>query len=246
MGNPADSYQPASTAPSYRALDEAKIVETLERLRNRIGERFPHSGLRRVAEELIAVARDVSDVVDYIRTPNWPIRAAAGLAILAMIAVLLAGLTTLQLSTSVRGMGELIQLFEAAINDIVFLGIAVYFLITIERRLKRRRALGVIHQLRSLAHVVDMHQLTKDPEQLMSPEPSTESSPERITTPAKLGRYLDYCSELLSVTSKLAALLVQYFNDEVVLGAVDEIEGLTTGLQGKIWQKIRLLERAEV
>ena len=60
----------------------------------------------------------------------------------------------------------------------------------------------------------------------------------------ELGRYLDYCSELLSVTSKLAALLVQYFNDEVVLGAVNEIETLTTGLSGKIWQKIRLLERA--
>ena len=59
----------------------------------------------------------------------------------------------------------------------------------------------------------------------------------------ELGRYLDYCSELLSVTSKLAALLVQYFNDEVVLGAVNEIETLTTGLSGKIWQKIRLLER---
>lgn len=82
------------------------------------------------------------------------------------------------------------------------------------------------------------------PERLLSPEPSTASSPERVMTPAQLGRYLDYCSELLSVTSKLAALLVQYFNDEVVLGAVDEIEGLTTGLQSKIWQKIRLLERA--
>ena len=65
-------------------------------------------------------------------------------------------------------------------------------------------------------------------------------------SPPELGRYLDYCSELLSVTSKLAALLVQYFNDEVLLGAVNEIEALTTGLSGKIWQKIRLLERAPV
>ena len=62
----------------------------------------------------------------------------------------------------------------------------------------------------------------------------------------ELGRYLDYCSELLSVTSKLAALLVQYFNDEVLLGAVNEIETLTTGLSGKIWQKIRLLDRSPV
>ena len=233
------------TTPSYRALDEAKIIETLERLRNRIGERFPESGLRKVAEELIAVGKEASETVEYIRAPNWPIRVVAGLAIAAMIAILLAGLTTLQLTTNVRGLADLVQLFEAGINDIVFLGIAVYFLLTIERRLKRRRALGVIHQLRSLAHVVDMHQLTKDPEQLLSPEPPTESSPERIVNPAQLGRYLDYCSELLSVVGKLAALLVQYFNDELVLSAVDEIEGLTTGLQGKIWQKIRLLQRAE-
>jgi hypothetical protein len=44
---------------------------------------------------------------------------------------------------------------------------------------------------------------------------------------------------LLSVDSKLAALLVQDFTDEVLLGAVNEIETLTTGLSGKIWQKIR-------
>jgi hypothetical protein len=226
----------------YRALNEAKILETLERLRDRIGERFPDSGLKRVSEELLAVGADVSQTVNYLRAPNWPIRAVAGLAIVVMVTVLGALLKTLQLP-KVHGLTDVIPLLNDSINDIVFLGIAVYFLITIERRLKRRRALGVIHQLRSLAHVVDMHQLTKDPERMLSPEPSTASSPERIETPAKLGRYLDYCSELLSVASKLAALLVQYFNDEVLLSAVDEIEGLTTGLQGKIWQKIRLLDR---
>ena len=62
-------------------------------------------------------------------------------------------------------------------------------------------------------------------------------------TAVQLGRYLDYCSELLSVTSKLAALLVQHSADEVILGAVNEIETLTTGLSGKIWQKIRLIGR---
>ena len=232
------------TAPTYRALDEAKIVGTLERLRNRIGERFPESGLRTVAEELIAVGGEVSQCVAYIRAPNWPIRIAAGVAIAGMILVLIVAVTTLQLPAGVRGLADVVQLLEAGVNDIVFFGIAVYFLLTIERRLKRRRALGVIHQLRSLAHVVDMHQLTKDPEQLLSAEPNTPSSPERMMSPPELGRYLDYCSELLSVTSKLAALLVQYFNDEVLLGAVNEIETLTTGLSGKIWQKIRLLDRA--
>ena len=36
-------------------------------------------------------------------------------------------------------------------------------------------ALRALHQFRSLAHIVDMHQLTKDPERLMSPQPHTPS-----------------------------------------------------------------------
>lgn len=122
--------------------------------------------------------------------------------------------------------------------------IAVYFLLTIETRLKRRRALRTLHQLRSLAHVVDMHQLTKDPEQLLLAPKDTPSSPARTMSASDLGRYLDYCSELVSITSKVAALHVQYFDDEMVLRAVNEIEALTTGLSGKIWQKITNLERA--
>lgn len=60
----------------------------------------------------------------------------------------------------------------------------------------------------------------------------------------ELGRYLDYCSEMLSLTSKIAASFVGHFDDPVVLTTVNEIETLVTGLSGKIWQKITLLERA--
>ena len=232
------------TTPTYRALDEAKIRETLERLRNRIGERFPDSGLRDVAEELIAVGEEVSQCVAYIRAPNWPIRMIVGFTIAAMTLVLLALARTVQLTEQPRDLAGIVQLIQAGIQNVVFFGVAVLFLGSIENRLKRTRALAMISQLRSLAHVVDMHQMTKDPERLLSAEPSTPSSPERAMTPPELGRYLDYCSELLSVTSKLSALLVQYFDDRVVLGAVNEIEALATGLSGKIWQKIRLLDTA--
>jgi len=46
---------------------------------------------------------------------------------------------------------------------------------------------------------------------------------------------------MLSLTGKLAALYVQNFDDSVVLSSVDEIESLTTGLSGKIWQKLMIL-----
>ena len=114
---------------------------------------------------------------------------------------------------------------------------------TLEGRIKRRRALGAIHELRSIAHIVDMHQLTKDPERYLSRQPDTASSPVRDMNREQLGRYLDYCSELLSVAAKLAALYVQDFADPVVLEAVSEVETLTTGLSGKIWQKITLLDQ---
>jgi hypothetical protein len=138
----------------------------------------------------------------------------------------------------------LVQVFESAVNDMVFAGVAVWFLATVETRLKRRVALRGIHELRSIAHVVDMHQLTKDPEHVLGLGPSTDSSPERSMTRFELARYLDYCSELLSLTSKLAALYVQGFDDARVLAAVNDVQGLTTGLASKIWQKIVILDTA--
>ena len=100
---------------------------------------------------------------------------------------------------------------------------------------KRAKALDMLHELRSLTHIVDMHQLTKDPALITS-------SPGGMS-PAELGRYLDLCSDMLSLIGKVSALMVQHFNDDVVLSAVNEIETLTTGLSRKMWQKITILER---
>ncbi|MDH3577528.1 MAG: hypothetical protein OEO71_06875 [Gammaproteobacteria bacterium] len=60
----------------------------------------------------------------------------------------------------------------------------------------------------------------------------------------ELIRYLDYCSEMLSVTSKIAALYIQRFNDGVVLNAVSDVETLCSGLSGKVWQKLQIAESA--
>ena len=228
----------------YRQLDQSQIGQTLRRLRDRIAERFPGSGLSNVAGELVSLSDEAFDCVAYLQKPNWPIRAAVGIVIATMVVVVGLGALSIRLSSRVNSVSELVQTLDASINDIVFLGIAIFFLVTVEARLKRRKALGSLQQLRSVVHIVDMHQLTKDPERLMSPQPDTTSSPARSMTPPELGRYLDYCSELLSLTSKIAASFVQSFNDPVVLSTVNEIETLVTGLSGKIWQKITLLDRA--
>ena len=86
-----------------------------------------------------------------------------------------------------------------------------------------------------------MHQLVKDPAATGDEARATRSSPVRKLSRYEIQRYLDYCSELLSLTGKVAAIYVQSFNDPVALNAVNEVESLTSGLSRKIWQKIVLL-----
>jgi hypothetical protein len=232
------------TAPlaRYQQLDAGHILATLERLQARIAERFPGSGLSKVATDLISIGREAEALAGFLGRPVWPIRIIGGVAIVFLLAVVLLVISAMRLPAGVNGMADFLQATESLINDLVFMGIAVYFMLTLENRFKRRRALDSLHRLRSISHIVDMHQLTKDPE-MLQPHPDTAASGDRPMSPAALGRYLDYCSELLSLTAKLAALHIQDFNDAVVLGAVNEIETLTSGLSGKIWQKITLLER---
>jgi hypothetical protein len=229
--------------PSFRALDSVRIVETLRRLRQRIEERFPAAGLVDVARDLESLGAKCAMEATALGAPNWPLRVAAG----AVLAIVLAAAVNIVIplwpgTARFATMSELVQAIDSAVNDAVFLGVAIWFFVTLERRLKRRTALRALHELRSVAHIVDMHQLTKDPERLLSPQPDTRSSPSRAMTSDQLGRYLDYCSELLSLTSKLAVLYVQRFDDSIVLQGVNDVETLTNGLSRKIWQKISILE----
>jgi hypothetical protein len=231
------------TTSHYRQLDEPKIIATLTALRDRIENQFPGSGLRKVADELIAVGGEVADCADYLNSPNWPIRIVAALLIAGMIVVLYLASPPLDLAPGAHKFSG-VQSIAAVLNIVAVVGVAVLFLLRLETNLKRRRAHAVLHELRSLAHVVDMHQLSKDPAGRRLPEPEITESPKGAMSPPSLGRYLDYCTDLLSLTGKLSALLVKRFKDDAVLSEVNEIEALTSALSGRIWQKIQLLERA--
>jgi hypothetical protein len=84
--------------------------------------------------------------------------------------------------------------------------------------------------------------LTKDPVALMPGYAPRPESPDRLDSPEDLSRYLDYCSELLAITGKLAALYAQAVSDEGVAQAVNDIETLGSNLSRKVWQKITMIE----
>ena len=221
----------------YRSLDSEKIIETIDRLCSRIDVRFPGSGLGKVCRELLTIAGESQQRSTWIAKPQKSLRVIVGVLIALMLAVLVLALANSSLPTSRFDFVLLLQVSEAGINVFIVLGAAVLFLITLEARIKRTRALKAIHELRALAHVIDMHQLTKDPERFLTRETATTPSLPAATA-TQIPKYLDYCSEMLSLIGKLAALYVQKFDDPVALSAVNEVEQLTSGLSRKIWQKI--------
>lgn len=227
----------------YRELDVRHVVTTCATLERRIEERFPDSSLAKVAKELHQIATEATSVSRWLVRPIRGLRLLAFCTVAVLVAGLLAGLSLIRLDLASKNLGELAQAVEALVNDVVFLGIGIYFLLNLESRIKRKRVLEALHVLRSIAHIVDMHQLTKDPERLLHPGPDTASSPVREMTAFELARYLDYCSELLSLISKIGAIYVQHFHDADGVDAASDVESLTVGLSRKVWQKITLLER---
>lgn len=229
----------------YSELKPERILETIAVLERRISERFPGSGLSQAAGELRRLASETDQIVNELRRPIWALRVGAAVGITGILLVALGlVLMGMRVETRVEAISDLLEGSEAAVNEMILLGLAIFFFYSLEGRVKRRRALRALHRLRSIVHIVDMHQLTKDPEHILSPGRTTAASPRRALTRFELSRYLDYCSEMLSLTSKLAALHVQYVNDPVVLGAVNDIETLAGGLSNKIWQKIMILDTA--
>jgi len=226
---------------SYRSLDPAHIVKTIERLQERIDARFPGAGLSHLCAEVLATAHQSTTQAARLAERNWPLRIAVGAILAIGVAAQIAAAKFLHLERLEADSG-LLQSLEAAVNLIILFGGAAWFLLTLEERFKRRKALDALHELRSLAHVIDMHQLTKDPTMLLGAE--TAVSPERNMTAFQLTRYLDYCAEMLALLGKLAALYADRMRDPVVIEAVNEIENLTTDLARKIWQKVSLIDRS--
>ena len=258
-------------------LQPDRLVKTINKLHQRIGERFPDSGLQRIAHQLGLIAQNMQSKAQWIGRPVTWLRALTWAICVLIVLVSLVPFYFLTQTTppqntkgefsyeiiegdstqNFKGKAELtgfefsgesgfvdvVTLMEAGINDVVLIGAAIFFLLSFETRYKRQRALKALHELRSIAHVIDMHQLTKDPHRIMSKSnySSTGNSPKLEMSEFQLRRYLDYCVEMLSLTGKVAAVYVQEFDDGVAMASASEIETLTTGLSSKIWQKIAIL-----
>jgi hypothetical protein len=238
---------------NYTSIDSEKIITTIDRLKARIEERFPDSDLGKVCGQLHEVAGHMKERSEWIARPVHWLRILTWVVCIMIVAgtitaIYSISITNQEVKPKSTTLSDFVTLLEAGINDVVLIGAAIFFLLRFENRYKRTRALKALHELRSIAHVIDMHQLTKDPHRISTPGTSASvfipgrMSPKLDMTQFELRRYLDYCTEMLSLTGKIAAVYNQVFDDGVATAAASELESLTTGLSSKIWQKILILE----
>lgn len=231
----------------YRTLDSIHITKTLHELKDRIEKRFPSSGLSKVCSELIQLAREAEARIAATGKANIPLRLAT-FGILAFGVLMLVKVAAIvKIKSEDENLYGLLQGIDSGFNILLLMGAAIVFLMSLEARWKRHKVMDHLHELRSIVHVIDMHQLPKDPS---SDRPATVAVPEagapqRVLSSFELMRYLDYCSEMLSLTAKVAALYAQSTRDSIVVDAASDIGQITTNLSGKIWQKITLVQSRE-
>lgn len=227
---------------TFRKLDASRITETLSRLQQRISERFPAAGLAQVCAELVEISLATHARAQKLAQPNIALRLVALAVIVVGLATALYVGTIIEYKRGTDNLFGVLQGIEALFNVVLLIGGAIFFLSTLESRWKRQQALEHLHELRSVVHVIDMHQLTKDPSAAATVTRRTKSSPRHDLTPFELVRYLDYCSEMLSLSAKLAVLYAQVSRDNTVINAVTELEQISANLSAKVWQKITLIQ----
>ena len=199
-------------------------METATATTKWISSEFPDTGLSRVSVEIASLTEEAVRTAERIRRPNVFLRAGIVIVLLAIVA----------------GIGY--HIYHASLQDIIdftkgfgFLGVyligALIFLVTLEFKVKRRKALRAVQELRAMAHIIDMHQLAKDSE-----IEKFRNDPNKFKD--KIREYLLACTALLSLLSKIGELYVEHFPDQVATSAVNDFESVCNGLSSKIWQKI--------
>jgi len=231
--------------PRFVTLNEDEVIKAAIHLKNRVAERFPDRGLTREATRLAEYAHAIAQEARMLAKRNVLADLAIGAMTVMGFAVtvfILARIPWIEIQfAKQQEFFQAMQGVSAAIHVAISVALVIFFVTSRATRMKRKKALRGLHSLRAFAHVVDSHQMNKDPAAMAANLPPTRSSPDRDLNPRELLRYLEYCSEMLSLISKFAALYAQSIRDPVIFDAVNDIEQLTASLSNKIWQKIMIL-----
>ena len=121
------------------SLDYNKIITTIELLEHRIGERFPNSGLRKVCQDFLSTSKSSQKNIEWIAKPNLWLRFFIYGIISLTLLVIIYSILNINIKLNTISITDIVALFESITNQIILLGAAIFFLITIENRTPIRK-----------------------------------------------------------------------------------------------------------
>lgn len=215
-----------------RALDPDLLAAHIRDVRDETRRSFPNRSLPRYQTNLISLVEEIRVLAAKLSGRSPLDFLLPGLIIFVALLVATVILIIFRFRVEMpESILEIMEPLEASTNLAVLVAGTTYFVWRTVAERRRHKALSLLHKVRSQIHILDMTQLAKN---LNETEVEKLSLAERI-------RYLDYCSQTVSLTAKAGALIITNFEDPVVISAVTEIETLSTGLSQKIWSKINVL-----
>ena len=226
-------------------LNPDEISRTLAELRKRMLEAVGRRGIVDICDEIDRLAKVSKVRCMRLARVDWGRRClpwlhALVILVIAAVAILDPEFRTrfTNLAFSHGGQDHSWLIFPASLTLQIPAAWIFGSLVNLERSAKRKRALRYLHEIRSVIHIVDMHQLSKSPHQSLT-VPEGAYMP---LSPEKLLPYLRFCIDLLSLTSKVAALYAESSEDPLVIECVSDLGELTSNLSGEIWQRIGIIQ----
>jgi hypothetical protein len=223
---------PAGVTPQGKhRLDPARIIETAENLARDVSEKLPGSSLAGLAVELSQIAHATVERARQARRPIYAIRVLSLLAISASLLALWFLLDHIHTRWEFGTITEVFEAADAGFNLLVLLAGALWFLVTFENRIKRKKALEFIEELREFLHVIDVTQLYYTPVLY-----NTDTGAPRTSLSFDYTYFL-YCTQMLAVISNLAPLYTRGAAGDSILRAASEVELLANAITVKLLSK---------
>ena len=228
----------------FRKIDVTQIVSTAERLLRRSRERFPEAGLNELLSELLETSEASHGAVAKASRPAWWLRVILVACLVGFTSFLLWVSRLVRSSDDIMNVTVLVQTIWACVELLAVFGGSVVVMFSAEGKLRRRPLIKILSELRSLAHIIDLHQMPLLPPDLRSSLPPTASSPVSGSSmeAALLARYLGYSVEALGLVGLLSAYCAQDVSDQKVLDLAEQTENLALGLSQKITNKIGMVD----
>ena len=211
-----------------------RIYHSIIHLQNQIDLQFPDRGLSSTVQDLgneAKAASDLSNKVGGSHTKAWFLNITV--PILAFIITLSAALYYLNVEDkeAFNGFDDI----DGLIN-LIFLSVVIGVLIRQTVKLLRRTsAMKQLHRVRTLIHILDMKQQNKKSYGTSFTNQKALSTRDNIL-------YLDDCSQAVVLAGKVAALLIEDYDDSLVIATVSEIDALCNGITNRIWLKIQVFQ----